>query len=141
MQNGRIKDRRPGENPEAVREATEGEASAAGHMGEQTPMNTDAGGRIQFGPHLNTILETHTASESGEQPSSKEGGVPILPVTSLKPEAPNRLLEVLQGASIVDEHHTLMGTVIGRVQSAKSGLTEACTSLRTGFEVSVQKHI
>ena len=36
----------------------------------------------------------------------------------------------------MDEHRVLMGTVIERVQSAKSGLTEACNSLLTGFEVS-----
>ena len=53
----------PGENPAAVQEAPEGEASAAGHMGEQTPMDTDDGGRIQFGPHPNIILETPTAPE------------------------------------------------------------------------------
>ena len=45
-------------------------------------------------------------------------------------------MEALQGASIMEEHRTLMGTVIERVQSIKSGLTEACTSLLTGFEVS-----
>ena len=32
-----------------------------------------------------------------------------------------------------------MGTVIERVQSVKSGLTEACNSLLTGFEVSDAK--
>ena len=32
-----------------------------------------------------------------------------------------------------------MSTVIERVQSAKSGLTEACSSLLTGFEVSDAK--
>ena len=60
-------------------------------------------------------------------------GVPIPLVTSVRPEAPDDLLETLRGASIVDEHR--MGTVIKKVQSAKSGLTEACTSLLTGFEV------
>ena len=45
-------------------------------------------------------------------------------------------MEALQGASIVEEHRILMGTVIERVRSVKSGLTEACTSLLTGFEVS-----
>ena len=30
-------------------------------------------GRIQFGPHPNTIPETHMAPESGEQPPLKEG--------------------------------------------------------------------
>ena len=62
--------------------------------------------------------------------------MPITPVTSVLPEAPDNLLEALRGASIVEEHRVLMGTVVERVQSIKSGLTEACTSLLTGFEVS-----
>ena len=115
--------------------APEGEPSAAGHMGEQIPMETGDGGHIQFGPQPNTVPETYTAPESGKQPPSKEGGVPIPPVTSVQPEAPDTLLEALQSASIVEEHRILMGTVVERVQSAKSGLTEACTSLLTGFEV------
>ena len=79
------------------------------------------------------------APESGKQPPSREGGMPIPPVTSVQPEAPDNLLEALRGASIVYEHRILMGTVIERVQSAKSGLTEACGSLLTGFEVSDAK--
>ena len=125
-----------GETQEAVRVAPEGETSAAGHMGEQIPMETGDGGHIQFGPQPNTIPETYTAPESGKQPPSKEGGAPIPPVTSVHPEAPDTLLEALRSASIVEEHRTLMGTVVERIQSAKSGLTEACTSLLTGFEVS-----
>ena len=62
--------------------------------------------------------------------------MPIPPVTSSQPEAPDNLLEALQGASILDEHRILMGMVVERVQSVKSGLTEAYTSLLTGFEVS-----
>ena len=62
--------------------------------------------------------------------------MPIPPVTSVQPEAPDALLEALRSASIVEEHRTLMGTVIEKIQSTKSGLTEACTSLLTGFEVS-----
>ena len=85
------------------------------------------------------ILETYTAPESSKQPPSKEGGVPIPPVTSVQPKVPDNLLEALQGASIVEEHRILMGTVVERVQSVKSGLTEACTSLLTGFEVSDTK--
>ena len=61
----------------------------------------------------------------------------VPPVTSVQPEAPDNLLEALQGASIVDEHHVLMGTVIEKVQSAKSRLIEACASLLTGFEVRI----
>ena len=53
-------------------------------------------------------------------------------------EAPDNLLEALNGASIDEEHRTVMSAVIQKVQSAKSGLTEAYTSLLTGFEVCVQ---
>ena len=124
-----------GEVQEAIRAAPEDDPSAAGNLGEKAPMETGDGGHIQFGPHLDTILETYTAPKSSEQPPSKGGGVPVLPVTSVHPEAPDNLLEALRGASILEEHRILMGTVVERVQSAKSGLTEACTSLLTGFEV------
>ena len=46
------------------------------------------------------------------------------------------MLEVLCGASFNEEHPTLMSTMIEKVWSAKSVLTEACASLLTGFEVS-----
>ena len=115
--------------------APEDDTSAAGHMGGQIPMETGDGGHTQFGPQPNTILEARMAPESGKQPPSKGGGATILPVTCIDPEAPDTLLEALQGASIVEEHRILMGTVVERVQSAKSGLTEACASLLTGYEV------
>ena len=56
-------------------------------------------------------------------------------MSSINPEAPDTLVEALQSASIVEEHRTLMGTVVEKVRSAKSGLNEAYTSLLTGFEV------
>ena len=59
-----------------------------------------------------------------------------MPVTSVQPEAPDNLLEALQGASIDEQHRTIMSAVVQKVQSAKSGLTEAGTGLLTGFEVS-----
>ena len=62
-----------------------------------------------------------------------------MPVTSIHLEAPDNLLEALRSASIDEEHRTIMSAVIQKVQSAKSGLTEACASLLTGFEVSVLK--
>ena len=46
------------------------------------------------------------------------------------------MLEVVKGASINEEHRTIMSMVVQKVRSAKSGLTEACASLLTGFEVS-----
>ena len=73
--------------------------------------------------------------EFGRQPLRKEGET-ATPVTSVQPEAPDNLLEALNGASIDEEHRTIMSTVIQKVQSAKSGLTEACASLLTGFKVS-----
>ena len=122
-----------------AQEVPEGEASVAGHQGEPILMETGGEGRIQFGPQPDSIQETDTAPESGMQPPSKEGGMPIPPVTPVQPGAPDDMLEALRGASIVDEHRILMGTVIARVQSAKSGLTEACSSLLTCFEVSDAK--
>ena len=38
-------------------------------------------------------------------------------------------------ASISEEHRALMGSVIGRISSAESGLHETFMSLLTGFEV------
>ena len=70
----------------------------------------------------------------GRRPLSK-GGEPPVPMTSVHPKASDNLLEVLRGASIDEEHRTIMSAVVKKVQSAKSRLTEACASLLTGFEV------
>lgn len=51
--------------------APEGDTSAAGHMGEHIPMETDDGDRAQFGPPLSTDPETHMAPESDKQPPSR----------------------------------------------------------------------
>ena len=59
----------------------------------------------------------------------------MAPAASIQPQAPDNLLEALNGASIEEEHHIVMSAVIQKVQLAKSGLTEACNSLLTGFEV------
>ena len=120
---------------EAAKVTPQGDTIATGNMGESTPMETDDGGHAQFGPQPNIIPETHTAPESGEQPPSKEGGAPIPPATSINPEALDTLVGALQSATIVEEHRTLMGRLVERVRSAKSGLNKAYTSLRRGFEV------
>ena len=75
--------------------------------------------------------------ESGGRPLRKKCKT-ATPVTSVQPEAPDNLLEALNGASINEEHRTVTSVVIQKVQSAKSGLTEACTSLLTGFEVCIK---
>ena len=99
-------------------------------------MDVEGGGRPEFGPQPESTPETNTSSKLGQQPSSTEGGAPTPPTTSVHPEVPDTLLAAQQSASIVEEHRTLMGAVIEKVQSAKSGLTKACTSLLTCFEVS-----
>ena len=58
-------------------------------------------------------------------------------VTSVHPEAPDNLLGALRSASIDEEHRTIISAVIQKVQSTKRGLTKACASLLTGFEVSI----
>ena len=72
--------------------------------------------------------------ESGGRPLRKKGKT-VTPTASVQPEAPDNLLEALNGASIKEEHCTVMSAVIQKVQLAKCELTEACSSLLTGFEV------
>ena len=80
--------------------------------------------------------EPEVAPESGGRPLRKKGKT-ATPVASVQPEAPDSLLEALNGASIEEEHRTFMSAVTQKVQLAKSGLTEACSSLLTGFEVRI----
>ena len=91
-----------------------------------------------MGSQPDTAPEPPKVPDSGRQPLAREGE-PAVPMTSVAPEALDGLLEVLHGASVDEENRTLMSMVIQKVRSPKSGLTEACTSLLTGFEVSNQK--
>ena len=91
---------------EVVLEAPQGDLPDAGRTRGKTPMGSNAGG-------------SKSVSMAFVHPGSLDN-----------------LLEVLRGASIDEEHRTIMSAVVQKVQSAKSGLTEACTSLLTGFEVS-----
>ena len=90
-----------------------------------------------FGSQPNTAPEPPVVPDSVRQPLAKRGKPPV-PMASVHPEASDNSLEVLHSASINEEHHTIMSVVVKKVQSAKSGLTEACASLLTGFEVSNQ---
>ena len=80
------------------------------------------------------------APESGGRPLRKKGKT-VTPAASVQPEAPDSLLEALNGASIEEEHCTVMSAVIQKVQLTKSGLTKACNSLLTGFEVSISIYV
>ncbi len=115
---------------ETVPKAPQGDLLDSGSRGDKAPKGSE------FGPQPNTAPEPPVLPDSGRRPPSKRGKTPV-PVTSVHPEAPDNLLEALRGASIDEEHRTVMSAVIKKVQSAKSGLTEAYASLLTGFEVSV----
>ena len=65
----------------------------------------------------------------------------VAPTASVQLEVPDNLLEALNGASIKEEHRTIMSAVIQKVQLAKSGLTEACSCLLTGFEVRILRYV
>ena len=115
---------------EVVLEAPQGDLPDSRRKGSKTPKGS------KFGPQPNTAPEPPVVPDSGRRPPAKRGKPPV-PVTSVYPEAPDNLLGALRGASIDEEHRTIMSAVIKKVQSAKSGLTEACASLLTGFEVSI----
>ena len=90
------------------------------------------GGLPDFAP--DSTSEPAVVPESGRRPLRTKGKT-VTPAASVQPEAPGNLLEALQRASIEEEHRTIMSAVIQKVQLAKSGLTEACSSLLSGFEV------
>ena len=118
-----------------MKAAPGGQTSGAGDMGEKIPMGVVGGSHLEFGSQPDAIPETNTAPESSRRPPSVGGGVPVPPAISVQPEVPNALLVALKSASIVDEHHALMGAVIKEIQSAESGLNESCIILIRGFEV------
>ena len=82
-----------------------------------------------------TAPESSTIPDCGGRPPSKRSK-PTEPASSVQPEAPDNLLEELEGASIDEEHRAIMSTVVQKVRYAKSGLNEACASLLTDFKVS-----
>ena len=101
------------------------------HQEEEAP-EVPQGNLPDFAP--DSAPEPVVVLESSGRPLRKKGKT-VTPASSVQPEAPDSLLEALNGASIKEEHRTVMSAVIQKVQLAKSGLTEACSSLLTGFEV------
>lgn len=71
--------------------------------------------------------------EAGEQIPSKDDCAPG--AVSGNPNTPDILRDMLRKASFSGEQRTLMGTVIEKISSAKSGLNETFMSLLKGFEV------
>ena len=107
------------------------------HQEEEAP-EVPQGSLPDFAP--DSMPEPAVVPESGGRPLRKKGKT-VTPAASVQPEVPDNLLEALKGASIEEEHRTIMSAVIQKVQLAKSGLTEACSSLLTGFEVRSLKYV
>ena len=128
--------RRLPERGEVTLETPQGRIPDVGHAGFKIPADHVDESHSRPGSQPNTVPEPSIVPNSGGQPLVREGE-PSASRTSGAPEAPDSLLEVLRGTSIDKEHRTIMSAVIKKVQSAKGGLTEACASLLTGFEVSV----
>ena len=123
------------ERGEVALEAPQGGIPEVGHAGFKIPADRVGESHGRPGSQPNIVLEPSMVPDSGGQPLVREGG-PSVSRTSVAPKATDCLLEALRGASIDEEHRTLMSVVIQKVSSAKSGLTEACSSRLTGFEVS-----
>ena len=118
-------------------EAPQGGIPDIGHAGFKIPVDHVDESCSKPGSQPNTVLEPPMVPGSGGQPLVREGE-PSMPRTSVTPEASDYLLEAHHDTTMDEEHRTLMSAVIQKVLSAKSGLTKACTSLLTGFEVSNQ---
>ena len=84
-----------------------------GHAGFKIPADYVDESRSKPGSQPNTVLEPPMVPGSGGQPLVREGE-PFVPRTSTTPEASDCLLEALRGASMAEEHRTLMSVVIQR---------------------------
>ena len=90
---------------EVVLEAPQGDLPDSRSKGDETPQGSKSGSRLDTAP------EPSRVPESGEGPPSKRSK-PTVPVAPVQPEAPDNLLEVLNGASIDEEHRTIMSAVV-----------------------------
>ena len=105
----------------------QGETSIAQGPGCAVPTGTNDKGPGLFD------LQPETTLGLGKHIPSK--GVHTPTAASRDPEAPDTLMDMLQHASVSEEHRTLMGTVVERILSTKTGLNEAFMGLLRGFEV------
>ena len=81
------------------------------HQEEEAP-EVPQGNLPDFAP--DSAPEPAVVPESGERPLRKKGKT-VTPAASVQPEAPDNLLEALNGASIKEEHRTVMSAVIQKV--------------------------
>ena len=95
------------------------------------PIVRDLGANNE-GPGLSGFQPTMIPETGGRVPS-KDGRAPTAAFGD--PAAPDMLRDMLRKASVSEEQCTLMGTVVEKILSAKSGLNEPFMSLLRGFEV------
>ena len=93
---------------EVVLEAPQGDLPDSRSNGDKTPQGS------KFGSRPNTAPEPSKVPESSGGPPSKRSKSTV-PAASVQPEAPNNMLEALQGASIYEEHRTIMSAVVQKV--------------------------
>ena len=99
---------------EVVLEEPQGKLPDSRSKGDKTPQGSKSG------LEPDTVPEPSMVPDFGKQPPSKRSK-PTEPVTSVQPEAPDNLLEVLNGASIDEEHRTVMSAVIKRFCPPRAG--------------------
>ena len=86
----------------------------------------------RISPDLQRPEGNSSAGRSPEFPAPKETNKKRPGLSGVQPDT---LIGLLEQAAISEAHRTLMGTVVERISSSKSGLNEAFTSLLRGFEV------
>ena len=110
-----------------VKTGPEGDTSTVQGPGCAAPMGTNNKGPGLSDLQLETILRSskHIPLKGAHTPSA----------ASRDSEVPDTLKNMLRQASVSEEHRTLMGKVVEKILSAKSGLNEAFVGLLRGFEV------
>ena len=83
--------------------------SREGTRQEEEAPEVPQGNLPAFGP--DSAPEPTVVPEFGGRPLRKKGKT-VTPAASVQPEAPDNLLEALNGASIKEEHRTIMSAVI-----------------------------
>ena len=103
-----VESRRGQNQEEVVLEAPQGDLPDSKPKGGKAPEGSKSG------PGPDTAPEPSAIPESDRRRLHKKGK-PATPATSVHPEAPYNLLEALNGASIDEEHRTIMSVVIQKV--------------------------
>ena len=95
------------EQGEVTLETPQGGIPDVGHTGYRIPVDRADESRNKPGSHPDTVPEPSMVLDSGRRPLTREGE-PSVPMASITPEASDSLPEVLRGASMDEEHRTLM---------------------------------